>query len=187
MDYSYLYQRAKSRYYEACAEITSCQNKIDDLKKQQQQKINLINQLKTDIKNHEEALDKVKEIIKSEGNFENKISDISNKTNEAAINYSSMVSCSNVVNKNLNEVYGDEMRNTKKTINDIFTNFKTRKNELETKIADLKRQLQQAENDLDEIKRNITLTENRLQDWKRAKTQASYDMEYYRRKMNQAV
>jgi len=66
VDYSYLYQRAKSRYYEACAEITSCQNKIDDLKKQQQQKINLINQLKTDIKNHEEALDKVKEIIKSE-------------------------------------------------------------------------------------------------------------------------
>jgi len=51
------------------AEITSCQNKIDDLKKQQQQKINLINQLKTDIKNHEEALDKVKEIIKSEGNL----------------------------------------------------------------------------------------------------------------------
>jgi len=75
---------------ESEAEITSCQNKIDDLKKQQQQKINLINQLKTDIKNHEEALDKVKEIIKSEGNFENKISDISNKTNEAAINYSSM-------------------------------------------------------------------------------------------------
>jgi len=45
-----------------------------------------------------------------------------------------MVSCSNVVNKNLNEVYGDEMRNTKKTINDIFTNFKTRKNELKLKL-----------------------------------------------------
>jgi chromosome segregation ATPase len=187
VDYSYLYERAKSRYYEACSEITSCQNQIDDLKKQRQQKINLINQLKTDIKNHEDALQKVKEIIKSETDFNNRVQDISSKTGQAAVNYTAMIECSNVVNKNLNEVYGDEMSNTKRTINDIFTNLKAKRSELEAKIIDLKNRLKQAENELNEINSRITATQSRLQEWTSVKTQASYDMEYYRRKMSQAV
>ncbi|WP_245532840.1 hypothetical protein [Acetivibrio clariflavus] len=127
MDYSYYYNNARRRYYEACSEISNCQNRINELKKQRQQKINLINQLKIDIKNHEEALDGVTQIIKSEGDLNKKIADISNKTNQASINYCSMVSSSNVINKNLNEVYNNEMTNTKRILNNIFSNLKTKK------------------------------------------------------------
>jgi len=58
---------------------------------------------------------------------------------------------------------------------------------LNAKIIDLKKQLQQAEAELDDINNRITATEASLQEWKRIKTNASYDMEYYRRKMNEAV
>lgn len=187
MDYSYCYSNARRRYYDACSEITSCQNRINDLKNQRQQKINQINQLKTDIKNHEEAYEGVSQIIKSEENVNSKISDISNKTNQASSNYSSMVSSSNVINKILNDVYNNEMTSTKRTVSNIFEKLKTKKNELNAKIIDLKKQLKQAEEDLVNINNRIASTESSLQDWKRAKTNAAYDMEYYRRKMNEAV
>ena len=58
---------------------------------------------------------------------------------------------------------------------------------MNAKIIDLKKQLKQAETELDDIKNRITATEASLQEWKRIKTNASYDMEYYRRKMNEAV
>ena len=46
MDYEYYYNNARNRYYNACSEINSCQNRLNDLRVQQQNVINRINQLK---------------------------------------------------------------------------------------------------------------------------------------------
>jgi len=156
------------------------------LKSQQQQKINLINRLKTDIKNHQEALDWISRMIKDEEELNCKITDISNKTNQASVNYIGMVSSSDVTSKNLNDVYYDEMADTKSTLNNIFENLNTKKSALNTKIIDFQNQLKQAECELQDIINSIAATESSLQDWKRIKSNASCDMEYYRRKMNEA-
>lgn len=187
MSYDDCYDSARNRYYNACSEISSCQNRISDLKIQRQQKINLINRLKTDIKNHQEALEGVSQIIKNDEKMNTKILDVTNKTGQASVNYIGMVTSSDVTSKDLNEVYNDEMTGTKSTLNSIFENLKSKKSNLEAKIIDLQNQLRQAEAELQDINDRIAATESSLQDWKRAKTNASYDMEYYRRKMNEAV
>ncbi len=185
MSYDDCYDSARNRYYNACSEISSCQNRISDLKRQKQQKINLINKLKTDIKNHQEALEGVSKIIKNDEKLNGKILDVTNKTDQASVNYIGMVSSSDVTNKDLNDVYNEEITNTKSTLNNIFENLKTKKSNLEAKIIDLQNQLRQAESELQDIKDRIVATESDLEDWRRAKTNASYDMEYYRRKMNE--
>ena len=76
MDQEYYYNNAKSRYYNACSEITSCENRINELKSQQQQKIARINQLKTDHKNNQDAFEGMGLIIKSDENLNKKILDI---------------------------------------------------------------------------------------------------------------
>ena len=62
-----------------------------------------------------------------------------------------------------------------------------RKNTLNAKISDLNSQLRAAENQLQNIKSQISSTQADLAEWRRIKTNASYDMEYYRRKMQEAV
>jgi predicted nucleic acid-binding Zn-ribbon protein len=98
-----------------------------------------------------------------------------------------MVNLSDVTNKNLNDVYSEEPAKTKSVLSRILSTLKTKKTALETKLSDLENQLRRAESDLKDIENGIKSTKAGLQDWKSAKTSASCDMEYYRRKMNEAV
>jgi len=186
MDYYRCYNNARNRYYNACSEINRCENRINELRNQRTQKINQINQLKTDIRNHEQALDGVTQIIRREESVNAKILDVNNKTSQAATNYIGMVTSSDAPSKNLSDVYNNETTTTRRTVNSIFENLKSRKSNLETKIADLKSRLRAAESDLQDIENRIRSTESDLQSWRRNKTNASIDMEYYRRRMNEA-
>jgi len=187
MDYKYDYDNARRRYYDACSEINGCENRIIDLRSQRQQKINQINQLKTDIKNNQEALEGITQIVKSDVSLNKKFIDIGSKTSQAADNYIGMVSASNVSSKNLSDVYKDETAKTKQTLSDIFESLKAKKTALSAKITDLKNQLRRAESELQDIENRIKKTEADLQSWKQTKTNASIDMEYYSRRMAEAV
>lgn len=187
MDYEYYYDNARSRYYNACSEINSCENTLGDLRAARHRKIDLINRLKTDVKNNQEAYESMIQIIQSDEALNSKIVDITKKTNEASLNYSSMVSSSSVINKDLNDVYSNELTTTKRTLSNILDNLKTKRDTLKAKIIDLKNQLRQAESELQDINNRIRTTEANLQDWRRTRSSASLDMEYYRRKMNEAV
>ena len=46
MDYEYYYYQAKNRYYDACSEINSCQNNVNNLEGNKQVKISEINKRK---------------------------------------------------------------------------------------------------------------------------------------------
>ena len=187
MDYEYYYNNARTRYYNACTEITNCENRLGGLNTQRQQKINQINQLNTEIKNGQDALEGVGQTIQSEEGLHDKILGVTNKTSEAAANYCGMIEASDVTSKNLDEVYGDETTNTKRTLDSILESLKTKKGTLETEIEELQSQLRTAEADLLDIDNKISSTQTSIQDWIRARSSASIDMEYYYRKMNEAV
>lgn len=183
MDYEYYYNNAKNRYYNACSEINTCQNRINELRGQESQKVNQINQLSSDIRNNREALEGLEQIIRIDPVLNEKLVKVNQHISQAAVNYSGMVSSSNVVNKNLDDIYNDG--NTKHTLNGILENLKIRKNNVATRVEELQNNLQRANSDLQEIQNAIRSTESSLQDWQGVKTNASIDMEYYRRKMNQ--
>jgi predicted nucleic acid-binding Zn-ribbon protein len=184
-DYEYYYNNARSRYSNACSEINSCENRVNDLEDQRKQKINLINKLKTDIKDTQTALDGMIGIIKSDESLNSKIVEVSGKTDRASANYGGMVNSSDVTNRNLTDVYSDETAKTKTTLNKVLTSLKAKKTNLETKLADLKNQLKRAESDLQDIENRIKSTQANIQELKSRKSSASYDMEYYRRKMSE--
>ncbi|MDR2157029.1 MAG: She9 / Mdm33 family protein [Clostridiales Family XIII bacterium] len=186
-DYEYYYNHAKSKYYNACQEINSCQNRINSLRSQRQKTIKRINQLGTDIKNNENALAQMERIVKKEESLKGKVLAISGKTGAAAVNFSGMVKSANVTGKNLSDVYGDETAKTKSTLNNVLSTLKTKKAALVAKLAELRSQKKSAEHELQHTESRIRSAESDLAEWKRVKTGASYDMEYYRRKMQEAV
>lgn len=186
MDYEYYYNNARSRYYDACSGISGCERRISDLEGQRQQKTNLINKLKTDIKNNEEALEGINQIIKSNDDLNSRLVKITSKTTDAAENFKGMIRASDVVSKDLGEVYSGEMATTKRTLVTVFENLNTKKSAVSNRIADLKNQLRKAESELQDVKGRIKSTQKDLGSCKAMRTSASYDMEYYRRKMNEA-
>jgi len=187
MDYEYYYNNAKSKYYNACSEVSSCQNRINDLKNQKQQKVTQINELVTEINSHEAAYDQMTTILKSKDDLNTKLLDISDKVSSAAVNYTGMVDSSDVTSKNLTDVYSDEMSQTKLTLENILDSLTAKNSSLSVEIAELKSQLKTAESELEDIKNGIRNTESSLSDWQKNKSNAAYDMEYYRRKMQEAI
>ena len=187
MDYEYYYYNARNRYYNACAEVTSCENRMNELKYQQQQNNTQINQLTTDINNNQEAFEGMSQIIQSEENLNTQTLDITNKTSLASENFSGMVNSSDIINKDLNNVYNAESTQPQNTLAGILESIKAKKTALETLITELQTQLSSTETELEEITSGIGTTESNLQSWMSAKTNASIDMEFYRRKMNETL
>lgn len=56
MDYEDYYYESRSRYYDACSEVNSYENRANELRSQRQRKIIYINQLKSDLKRHQKLL-----------------------------------------------------------------------------------------------------------------------------------
>ena len=187
MDYEYYYNNAKSRYYNACSEINDCDNRINDLNRQKWRKLNEINQINSQIRNVEQALSGIEQMVKKDAGLSQSFLKISNTTNEAANNYMRMISSDNISNKNLNDVYRNETNNTKKILDGIFDTLRSKKNALNARITELKSELQKANNEYQSFDSSIRATEANRQDWRTVKRSAAYDMEYYRRKMQEVA
>lgn len=187
MDYEYYYDNAKRRYYNACSEINDCDNRISDLNNQKWRKMNEINQLNSQIRNVEQALSGIEQMVKKDAGLGQSFLKITNTTNEAANNYMRMISSDNISNKNLNDVYRNETNSTKKILDNIFDTLRNKKNVLNARISELKSELQRANNEYQSFDSSIRATESNRQDWKRVKRSAAYDMEYYRKKMQEVA
>ena len=72
MNYEEEYERAKQRYNYACSEINRCTNRIYDLKAQERQIINAINEANKEIREYQEAVDEIDHIIEIDTILEQK-------------------------------------------------------------------------------------------------------------------
>ncbi len=63
MDYEYYYNNAGNRYYDACSEINSKDNRINELRNEKNRLINDINGYNAEIAKHTEALNSLTVII----------------------------------------------------------------------------------------------------------------------------
>lgn len=186
-DAEYWYNYYRQRYYSSCTEINSCEYEIYNLKNERQKTVNIVNQLGTDIKNTQIAYDGLEETLKGEENINNGLNDVINKTSQASFNFSSMVEFSDNRIKNLTDVYSNEIRNTKNTLNNVISTVKARKNSLSTKLSDLQNDLNRANAEIQRIDSDIKRLNSDIVYWKQQKTSNYYNMEYYRRKMIQDV
>lgn len=187
MDYEYYYDNAKSRYYNACSEINACDNRISELNRQKWYKMMEINQLNSEVRNTEEALRGIEQMIRKDTGLNQSFLKITNTTNDAANNYMRMIHSDNVSNKNLNEVYRTETNNTKRILNGIFDTLRNKKNALNSRVSELKSQLKRANDEYQSFDRSIRATEVNKHEWQVAKRSAAYDMEYYKRKMQEVA
>ncbi|MDR0920173.1 MAG: She9 / Mdm33 family protein, partial [Oscillospiraceae bacterium] len=117
MDYEEYYYNAKSRYENACGQINTYENKIVDYESQKSRKINIINELKAELKNNKEALEQVGKIINNKDELDNKLNQVITDTDNADDCYSSMVKLSDVTNvKKISNAFEEEISKTKSNL-----------------------------------------------------------------------
>ena len=187
MDYEYYYDNAKSRYYNACSEINSCDNRISELNRQKWYRAVQINQLNKEIRNIQEAINGTAKMIRKEAVLNQSFLKITRKTDQAANNYMRMVSSGNVSNKNLNDVFSNETNNTKRILNGIFETLKRKRSTLDHRVTELENERRRVNNEYQSFCSEIKSTQANRQEWVSVKRSAAYDMEYYKKKMEEAA
>ena len=63
------------------------------------------------------------------------------------------------------------------------SNLRNKKNTVNNKISELEENINRAESELQDINSGIDTACSAASDWRNVRRNASYDMEYYRRKM----
>ncbi len=184
-DYKELFDESRSKYYNACEQINYYERMIASFQEQRRNKANRINELNGSNRKIQTAIDDLKEVLKREEKVTEKFSKVSEKLGTASDNFSGMVENSNVSNKNLSDVFSGETSGTKSAISNIFETVRIRKVALENDLERQKQELQQAKDELSYFDAQIRYMKNESSDWKRVKTNSYYNMEYYKRKMNE--
>jgi peptidoglycan hydrolase CwlO-like protein len=187
VDYEYYYNNARSRYYNACAEINGCEGRAGDLRAHRQQLMDSMNRLKSEITRNQEALEGVAQAVKAEDALAAKGRVIANRTSSAAAGFTAMAVSTSVRSRSIEDAYRAEMAATRRALESAMGRMRAQKAALAQKVADLEGQLHRAESDLHDVEAQIRSTESDLQYWCQQRTGASYDMEYYRRKINEAA
>ena len=183
MDYEYYYYESRNRYYDACSEVTNYENRANELRSQRQQKISYINQLKADLRKHQNASTDLNTAINKDSELQGDLSKITSNVNLASENFGSMASSSSVTNKSLNSVYSTESSKTNNTLNSIFSTLRSKKTTVDNKVSELQQSINRAESELQDIESGISSADSAASDWRNERWNASFDMEYYRRKM----
>lgn len=184
-DYEELYYESRSKYYNACEQINACDRMITSCQEQRRSKVDRINELNSSNRKIRDAIANLKEVLKREDKVTEKLSKVSEKLDTASVNFSGMVKDSNVSNKSLTDVFSGETSGTKTAISGVFETVKTRKTALETNLENQERELQRTKDELSDLDTQIRNWKNARSDWKREKTNSYYNMEYYKRKMNE--
>lgn len=182
MDYEYYYNSAKSRYYDACSNINSCENRRNEYINEKNRRINEINEVSAKLNKHYEALEQIENLIKLETDLNNDCTKIKNAVDEAGINFSGMVQSTDVTTKSLSDVYKDE--NTVE-VGKIFDQIRMKKSNLSGRINELEECKRNAENNLANAESGIRTCSDDISHWGSVKSSASIDMEYYKRKMEE--
>jgi chromosome segregation ATPase len=178
MSYDYYYDNARSRYYDACSEVNSYENRANELRNERQRKVNQINEINADINRYQTAIQQIDDMLKKENGMLDQCSAITTSVSEAAENFMAMAQSSDICAKNLSDVYGTES-NTR--ITEVFNEISQKKNTLSGQLETLQTNKKNAETELDQI----DYSNNDISYWGSQKRSASMDMDYYKSKMDQ--
>lgn len=180
-----LYYKFRSRYYDSCNQVNACEREITYLNNLRRDLVNRINSLDAQLRKLRDTIEDIKGVLGREGAVETKFTNVSSKVDAAAVNYTAMVSSGEVSAKDLNSVFNGENRQTKSTISGIFEIVKNRKAALENELSSKQTELNNAQNELSETDAKIRSEQNELTERKREKKNNLYNMEYYKRKMDE--
>jgi len=180
------YNMEKRNYYEYCSYIHSYQSRIGELRSERQNKNVLAEDKRNEIQRNQELYDSISNTTGSRDGLFSHLTTINSKVQEAATNFSTMVSSSTVNAFNLEETFGENATNANSKLTEVFDFINSGKSSVSQMIESLNQELDAINSQIQEIDMEIRNAQYMIDQYESSKQTSLVNMAYYERIMRQA-
>lgn len=180
------YNMEQRNYYEYCSYIQNYQNRIGELQSERQNKNILADEKQTEIQRNQDLYDSISNTTGSKDGLFSHLTKINGKVQEAAANFSAMVSSSTVKAFNLEETFGENATNANSKLTEVFDFINSGKSSVSQTIETLNQELQTINSQIQEIDMDIRNAQYMIDQYESSKQTALINMAYYEKIIQQA-
>lgn len=180
------YNMEQRNYYEYCGYIQNYQNRIGELQSERQNKSILADEKQTEIYQNQDLYDSISNTTGNRDGLFSHLTKINSKVQEAAANFSTMVSSSTVNAFNLEEAFGENATNANSMLTEVFDFINSGKSAVSQMIEMLNQELQTINYQIQEIDMEIRNAQYIIDQYESSKQTALVNMAYYEKIIQQA-
>ncbi len=176
-----LYDIEQRNYYDYCDYIYSYQNKIEEYQSERQNKCVIADNKRYDIQKNQELFDLISNTTTSRDGLFSHLSQINSKVEEAASNFSTMVSSSTIKAFNLGETFGENATSANSKLTEVFDLIGKGKSTISGIIENLNNELQTLNSRIQELDSEISKIQCIIDQYESDKESCLVNMAYYER------
>lgn len=180
------YNMEQRNYYEYCSYIQTYQNRIGELQSERQNQNILADDKRNEIQRNQDLYDSISNTTGSKDGLFSHLTKINSKVQEAASNFSTMVSSSTVKAFNLEETFGEKATNANSKLTEVFDFISSGKSSVSQMIETLNQELQALNSRIQEIDMEIRNVQYMIDQYESNKQTALVNMAYYEKIIQQA-
>lgn len=176
-----LYNIEVDNHNEYCDYIRSYSNKIDELRSERQRKCMQAEDKQREIQRNQELFDSINNTTGDRDGLFSHLNKINEKVQEAASNFSSMVSSSAVKAFNLSNEFGENATNANSKLTEVFDLIGKGKSAISGTIENLNQELQALNSRIQELDSEICRAQGMIDQYESDKQRCLANMAYYDR------
>lgn len=176
-----LYNIEVSKYNDYCGYIQSYKNKIAEYRSERQNKSTSADSKRDELQRNQELFDSINVTTKSRNGLFSHLKKINSSVDEAASNFSSMVSSSTVKAFDLNEEFGESATGANSDLTEVFDLIGAGKSTVSGIIEDLNQELRDLNSRIQELDSEICRAQGMIDQYESDKQSCLANMAYYER------
>ncbi len=179
------YNQAKRRYENAYGDKARYERELINLQSRRTQIINEINSKKSDKKHLKSTYKTIEQSSGKNSDINAYLTKSNEKLASAALQFKGIGESSKGKQKDLEQLFSEKNTKSKNNIKKAFDEMKKAKGKLDTKIAELKKNIKDLEDEMDSNGTNQSRCKANIEAAKNAMNKASADMAYHKKHMQQ--
>ncbi len=179
------YNMEQRNYYEYCSYIQTYQNRIGELQYERQNQNILADEKRNEIQRNQDLYDSISNTTVNKDGLFSLLTKINSKVQEAASNFSTMVSSSTVNAFNLEESFGENVTKANSKLTEVFDFIGSSKASVSQMIGTLNQELQTINAKIEEIDMDIRNAQYTIDQYESSKQTALVNMAYYEKIIQQ--
>lgn len=178
-----LYNKEQQKYYEYCGYIQSYNNKVAEYQIERHNKLVSADAKQTEIKKNQDLFDSIGSTLSSRDGLFSHLTKINSKVEEAAGNFSTMVSSNTINAFNLMDTFGEEATGANSNLTEVFNLIDSGKAAISGFIEELNQEYQSIQFRIQELDSNINKAQCMISQYESDKQRCLINMAYYKKIM----
>lgn len=178
-----LYNSEQRKYYDYCGYIRSYENKIAEYRIERQNKCVEADGKRAEVQKNQDLFDSISSTTSTRDGLFDHLTRINTKVEEAASNFSTMVSSNTVNAFNLGDSFGEGATGANSDLTDVFELIGSGKSTISGIIDELNRDISILESRIQDIDNEVSRAQGMINQYESSKQTCLVNMAYYKKFM----